>query len=63
MYVCVCNAVSDRDIYAAVERGACHLRDLTRDLKLGTCCGRCVDCAKRCLDEALTACNNRDVAA
>ena len=42
MIVCVCKAVSDRQIRAAVKQGATCMRDLTRELGLGTCCGKCV---------------------
>ncbi|MGD8208114.1 MAG: (2Fe-2S)-binding protein [Chromatiales bacterium] len=53
MYVCVCNAVTDRDICAAAARGACSLEALGEELKVATCCGRCADCARRVLAEAL----------
>jgi len=55
VYVCVCKAVRERDIDRAVEDGAGHLRDLTRSLGVGTACGRCVRCARQCLDQALDA--------
>lgn len=54
MYVCVCKAVSDRHIRAAVRQDAViSLRDLTRGMGLGTCCGKCVPAAREVLDEAL----------
>ena len=53
MIVCVCKAVSDRQIRAAVNDGANHLRDLTRDLGVGTCCGKCVPEAKAALSASL----------
>jgi len=54
MFVCVCKAVSDKRIKAAVAEGrAISLRDLTRELSVGTCCGKCVPQAKEVLDEAL----------
>jgi bacterioferritin-associated ferredoxin len=52
MIVCVCKAVSDRHIRAAVNDGATSMRDLTRELKVGTCCGKCLPEAK----SALSAC-------
>lgn len=54
MYICVCKAVSDRHIRAAVQdAGVISLRDLTRGLGLGTCCGKCVPAARAVLDQAL----------
>jgi len=53
MIVCVCKAVSDRHIRAAVKDGATHLRDLTRDLGVGTCCGKCLPEAKSALARSL----------
>jgi len=42
MIICVCKAVSDRHIRTAVNDGATCLRDLSRELGVGTCCGKCV---------------------
>jgi len=56
MYVCVCKAVSDRQIRRAVrEDGVVSLRELARELELGTCCGKCVPLAREVLAEALSA--------
>ncbi|MBD3618703.1 MAG: bacterioferritin-associated ferredoxin [Chromatiales bacterium] len=55
MYVCVCNAVTDRQIRRAAARGATTVEDLSRELKVATCCGRCRDCARGVLEEALDA--------
>ncbi len=49
MYVCVCQAVTDREIHQAARDGARTLRDLRRDLGVGVNCGRCVSCARQCL--------------
>lgn len=53
MYVCICNAVSDREIRGAVKLGARTMDDLSSLLGVGTCCGKCTDCAKSVLHEAL----------
>lgn len=53
MYICVCKAVRERHIRAAVGRGVVHLRDLTRELGVGTCCGKCVPAAREALMAAL----------
>lgn len=52
MYVCVCKAVTDRQIREAAQSGARTLRDLRRDLGVTSECGRCASCAKDCLKEA-----------
>ena len=59
MYVCVCNAITDHEIRAAVDLGARSLADLSSTLGVATCCRRCADCARGVLDEHLasTACS------
>ena len=52
MYVCVCQAVTDRQIHEAAAGGARTLRDLRRDLGVTRDCGRCASCARDCLREA-----------
>lgn len=51
MYICICNAVTEKDIHKAIKNGACSMNDLSEQLKVGTCCGRCKDCAKEMLNE------------
>jgi bacterioferritin-associated ferredoxin len=53
MIVCVCKAVSDRHIRAAVKGGATRLRDLSRQTGLGTCCGKCLPEARSTLADSL----------
>jgi bacterioferritin-associated ferredoxin len=53
MIICVCKAVSDRHIRSAVKGGATSLRDLTRELGVGTCCGKCVPEARATLSASL----------
>ncbi len=52
MYVCVCRAVTDRQIREAAAEGVRTMRELR--LKLGVCsaCGKCGECAKEILDSA-----------
>jgi bacterioferritin-associated ferredoxin len=52
MYVCICQAVTDREIHQAARNGARTLRDLRRDLGVGVDCGRCASCARECLKSA-----------
>lgn len=56
MIICVCKAVSDRHIRSAVKDGAASLRDLTRELGVGTCCGKCLPEAKATLSACLDSC-------
>ncbi|TFW15001.1 2Fe-2S ferredoxin [Massilia arenosa] len=55
MIVCVCNNISDREIRQAVDLGISSMPELRRDLGVGTCCGKCVSCARETLHEALEA--------
>jgi bacterioferritin-associated ferredoxin len=55
MIICVCKAVSDRHIRLAVKNGASSVRDLTRELGVGTCCGKCVPEARATLSDALAS--------
>jgi len=55
MIICVCKAVSERHIRLAVKNGASSVRDLTRELGVGTCCGKCVPEAKATLSASLAA--------
>ena len=41
MYVCVCLAVSERDVEAAIDAGAQSVADVTRACKAGGDCGSC----------------------
>ena len=52
MYVCVCLAVTERQIHQAARDGAKTLKDLRRDLGVTGECGRCATCARQCLRDA-----------
>ena len=41
MYVCVCLAVTDAQVQAAIETGAITREDVTRACKAGGDCGAC----------------------
>ncbi|MNR71529.1 Bacterioferritin-associated ferredoxin [compost metagenome] len=51
MVVCICNAVSDREIRQAAALGAQTLQDLKDGLGVATCCGRCASCACQVLEQ------------
>jgi bacterioferritin-associated ferredoxin len=53
MIVCVCNNISEREIQQAVELGVGSMSELSNDLGVATCCGKCYACAKHVLNEAL----------
>jgi bacterioferritin-associated ferredoxin len=53
MYVCLCNAVTDRQIRAAVVEGATSMRHLKRELGVASCCGQCAPCARGVLKDEL----------
>lgn len=53
MYVCVCNAVTERHIGEAVRKGVSTLRHLRQELGVAAECGRCATCARDCLRAAL----------
>lgn len=50
MYICVCHAVTHRDIESAVAEGCCSLRQLREQLGVGKTCGRCARCARDTLN-------------
>lgn len=55
MYVCVCHAVTDRDIARAAANGLRTVRELRDALGVASSCGRCAQCAHSCLKEAQPA--------
>ena len=52
MYVCICNAVTEKAVRECVAGGCCSLDELAMELGVGTGCGRCRDCASDVLREA-----------
>ena len=53
MYVCICNAVTGSDIYAAVDRGVRNMRQLQSATGCSTECGKCTEVARQELAGAL----------
>lgn len=49
MYVCICNAVTDKQIGHAVRSGATTMRDIKHQLAVSSQCGKCASCARACL--------------
>lgn len=53
MYICICNAVTDSAIKAAVRDGVRSMSDLSLKTGCSTQCGRCVGRAREVMNEAL----------
>jgi len=41
MYVCICKAVTERQIGEAIRSGACTRKEIAACLDAGTACGKC----------------------
>lgn len=54
MYVCICNAITDREIQETVAAGASTLADLQVQLGVATCCGCCRELASSYLKSSNT---------
>ena len=50
MYVCHCEAVSDRAVNAAISSGARCIEDVTESCRAGGGCGSCHDTLQALLD-------------
>lgn len=55
MYVCICAAVTDRQLRQAARDGACTLDDLAVQLGVGAGCGCCRETAQELLDTEVAA--------
>jgi bacterioferritin-associated ferredoxin len=55
MYICLCSGVTEREIRACAQEGACTLRDLECCLGVGANCGRCRAAANAILSESRSA--------
>jgi bacterioferritin-associated ferredoxin len=53
MYVCICKAVTEKDIAAAVDRGVRTMRQLRLATQCSSQCGRCAEFAKTTLTAAV----------
>lgn len=45
MFICICNAITERQVQSAVADGAHTMSDLQGQLGIATCCGRCAETA------------------
>lgn len=51
MYVCICNAVTERAVRDAAKSGVRTLAELARRTGCADCCGSCADLASEILNE------------
>ena len=51
MYICICNAITEKAVRDCVRQGACSVDQLAFQLGVGSSCGRCRDCANQVLRE------------
>lgn len=56
MYVCICAAVTERDVHAALAAGVETVDQLTMHLGVGAGCGCCRETAQRMVNEACGRC-------
>ncbi|MDS1139869.1 (2Fe-2S)-binding protein [Pusillimonas sp. SM2304] len=49
MFICICNAITERQVQAAVAEGAASLSDLQGQLGVASCCGCCAETASEYL--------------
>lgn len=62
MYVCICNAVTEREIRQAVGLGATTLHELREVLGVAGDCGKCGPCVRSILREELDGASPGDMA-
>jgi bacterioferritin-associated ferredoxin len=55
MIVCICRAVSDRQIQAVVSQGASSLLQVRAELGTGECCGKCSRQVRELIDRHAAA--------
>jgi bacterioferritin-associated ferredoxin len=52
MYVCICNAITDKQIRRAAKNGVDNLYELRENLGVASKCGSCADQAQSILNES-----------
>ncbi len=55
MYLCLCRAISDRDVAAFARAGACTVAQVFKAKGTAPNCGSCIGHIRSSLDEARTA--------
>ncbi len=52
MYVCICNAITDKQIHQAAESGVTSLWELQKELGVASNCGKCGEMSVSIIREA-----------
>jgi bacterioferritin-associated ferredoxin len=55
LYICICNAITEKAVRDCAAKGACSVDQLTMELGVGSGCGRCRECAADVLREVVQA--------
>ena len=55
MYICICNAITEKAVRECARQGACSVDQLASELGVGAGCGRCRDCANEVLRDVQAA--------
>jgi bacterioferritin-associated ferredoxin len=55
LYICICNAVTEKAVRECARNGACSIDELAYELGVGAGCGRCRECASELLRDMRTA--------
>ncbi len=50
MYVCICNAITEKEIHNAIDRGLSNVEDIADQLGAGACCGSCRETTRSILE-------------
>ena len=53
MYICLCHGVTDKKIEQTIDDGAMTMRALSKELQVGSQCGKCCGCCKKILNRKL----------
>ena len=54
MFVCLCHGITDKHIAQAVrEKGVGNMRELRKQLGVGSQCGKCVQLAQQVVDNTI----------
>ena len=53
MYVCLCNAITNKTIRKAVTDGAGNMRELKKQLGVANQCGKCTQVAQQIIDQTI----------
>lgn len=56
MYVCICHAITEKEVVAQVKAGSTTYSQIQFELGVGTCCGQCADHARTVIDQACADC-------